>query len=74
MLIILCLLKIPDRATTKIPAKAKLAQLDFYGTALILPSTICLILALQWGGLTYSVSLNLPKMTWIRILSFSIVE
>jgi len=51
-------LKIPDRDTTKIPTKAKLAQLDFYGTALIVPGTVCLILALQWAGLKYPVSLK----------------
>jgi MFS family permease len=56
MVIILFLLKIPDRDTTKLPTKAKLAQLDFYGTALIMPGIVCLILALQWGGVTYPVS------------------
>lgn len=61
MLVILCFLKIADRDTTNIPAKAKLAQLDFYGTTMIVPGTVCLILALQWGGLTYSVSLNLIR-------------
>lgn len=55
MVIILFLLKVPDRETTKLPARAKLAQLDFYGTALIVPGSVCLILALQWGGSTYPV-------------------
>lgn len=61
MLVVLFLLKIPDRDTTKLPNKSKLAQLDFYGTALIVPGCICLILALQWGGLTYSVSKLLQR-------------
>ncbi|KAI1372458.1 MFS general substrate transporter [Hypoxylon crocopeplum] len=54
MVVILFLLKIPDRDTTNVPAKDKLAQLDFYGTALILPGTVCLLLVLQWGGSTYA--------------------
>ena len=32
---------------------AKLAQFDPLGTALFVPSIICLLLALQWGGTTY---------------------
>lgn len=59
ILIILFFLKIPDQDTTKTPTKVKLAQLDIYGTALIVPGIVCLILALQWGGSTYPVSLNL---------------
>ncbi|EXJ84091.1 hypothetical protein A1O3_04758 [Capronia epimyces CBS 606.96] len=53
MLAILFLLNIPKRETTNAPAKAKLAQLDVFGTALLVPGSVCLILALQWGGLTY---------------------
>ncbi len=49
------LLKIPQRPSTKLPLKAKLAQLDFFGTAFIVPGSICLILALQWGGAKYDV-------------------
>jgi hypothetical protein len=62
MMIILCLLKIPSRNTTKAPIIAKLAQLDFYGTALIVPGIVCLLIALQWGGLTYAVSSALLAM------------
>ncbi|KAJ9145512.1 MFS aflatoxin efflux [Pleurostoma richardsiae] len=54
MAVILFLLQVPDRETTKIPTKDKLAQLDVYGTVLFVPGCICLILALQWGGVTYS--------------------
>ncbi|KAF9871860.1 hypothetical protein CkaCkLH20_10794 [Colletotrichum karsti] len=52
-LVIIFLLRIPERETTKLSTKAKLAQLDFYGTSLLIPGTVCLLLALQWGGLTY---------------------
>lgn len=33
--------------------KEQLSQLDPIGTLLFLPSIICLVLALQWGGITY---------------------
>jgi len=33
--------------------RAKLRQLDMFGTAIFLPMIVCLILALQWGGLEY---------------------
>ncbi|KAF4470993.1 mfs aflatoxin efflux [Fusarium albosuccineum] len=53
MAVILFLLDIPDQDTKKLSTKGKLAQLDFPGTALIIPGCVCLILALQWGGLSY---------------------
>ncbi|KAI2465685.1 putative MFS aflatoxin efflux pump [Annulohypoxylon bovei var. microspora] len=54
MFVIAFLLHVPDRKTTKIPMKAKLAQLDAVGTTLLIPAVVCLLLALQWGGLTYA--------------------
>ncbi|KAI8307208.1 Efflux pump aflT [Colletotrichum sp. SAR11_59] len=53
-LVIIFLLKLPDREASTLSTKAKLAQLDFYGTSLLIPGTVCLLLALQWGGLTYA--------------------
>ncbi|XDG01864.1 hypothetical protein ABKA04_001479 [Annulohypoxylon sp. FPYF3050] len=54
MFVIAFLLHVPDRKTTKIPTKAKVAQLDAIGTTLLIPGVVCLLLALQWGGLTYA--------------------
>ncbi|KAK7966131.1 uncharacterized protein PG986_000408 [Apiospora aurea] len=34
-------------------ALAKLAQLDAVGTSVLIPGVVCLLLALQWGGLKY---------------------
>ncbi|ROV90262.1 hypothetical protein VPNG_09907 [Cytospora leucostoma] len=53
-LLIFFLLQVPDRETTHLPNRQKLSQLDFLGLAMLLPGTICLLLALQWGGLTYA--------------------
>ncbi|KAI1102406.1 putative MFS aflatoxin efflux pump [Jackrogersella minutella] len=53
MLVIAFLLHVPDRKATEIPTRAKLAQLDAIGTILLIPGVVCLLLALQWGGLTY---------------------
>ncbi|KAK8041186.1 major facilitator superfamily domain-containing protein [Apiospora phragmitis] len=47
------LLKIPDRDTTNAPLKEKLSQLDAIGTSVLIPGVVCLLLALQWGGLVY---------------------
>ncbi|KAL6247574.1 hypothetical protein RBB50_005920 [Rhinocladiella similis] len=38
----------------KAPLKEQIHQLDPLGTFFILPAVICLLLALQWGGTTYS--------------------
>ncbi|KAK9797632.1 putative Major facilitator superfamily (MFS) profile domain-containing protein [Seiridium cardinale] len=54
MVLIWFLLNIPGQETSKLPVKSRLAQLDFYGTALIVPGSICLIFVLQWGGSTYA--------------------
>lgn len=40
--------------STKAPLKEQIHQLDPLGTLFILPAVICLLLALQWGGTTYS--------------------
>lgn len=48
------LLKIPDRSTTHLPNRQKLAQMDFLGISVLLPCVVCLLLALQWGGSAYT--------------------
>ncbi|KAF4188550.1 hypothetical protein CNMCM7927_001245 [Aspergillus lentulus] len=54
MLVILVFLKIPDQPTAQAPLSEKIKQLDFPGTILLVPGTVCLLLALQWGGQTYA--------------------
>lgn len=58
MLAIVFFLKEPHRDTTQGPLEEKLKQLDFFGTSLLVPGVICMLLALQWGGQTYAVSAN----------------
>ncbi|KAL5393481.1 hypothetical protein DPSP01_000300 [Paraphaeosphaeria sporulosa] len=51
---ILLFLKVPDNEQTKLPTTQKLAQVDFPGSMFLLPGIVCLLLALQWGGQTYT--------------------
>ncbi|KAL7625627.1 hypothetical protein AAE478_004847 [Parahypoxylon ruwenzoriense] len=53
MVIIGFLLHVPDRESVKISVRARLSQLDAVGTTFLIPGVVCLLLALQWGGLTY---------------------
>lgn len=54
MVLLFFLLSIPDRDSTHLPTRQKLAQLDALGIFFLLPGVICLLLALQWGGSTYA--------------------
>ncbi|KAK7723292.1 hypothetical protein SLS63_008945 [Diaporthe eres] len=57
MVVVYLFLDIPDREETKLPLAKKLKQLDAPGTTVLVPGVVCLLLALQWGGQTYSVFL-----------------
>lgn len=50
-------LRVPDEDTMQLPLKKKMVQLDAPGTALVVPGVVALLLALQWGGQLYPVSL-----------------
>lgn len=62
MLVIAFLLNIPKKDAKKLSIRDKLAQLDVYRSTLIVPACVCLVLALQWGGLKYTVS----SSPWMR--------
>ncbi|KFZ02102.1 hypothetical protein V500_00432 [Pseudogymnoascus sp. VKM F-4518 (FW-2643)] len=47
------ILETPDLAANRPSLRGQLAQLDPLGTSCFLPSIVCLLLALQWGGSTY---------------------
>ena len=54
MIVIFLLLRVQDRETTKKPLRYKLKQLDGLGTAAFAPGSVCVLLALQWGGMDYA--------------------
>lgn len=56
MVFIFFLLQVPDRPNSKISFKEKLRQLNALGLLALLPGVVCLCLALQWGGTSYTVS------------------
>jgi MFS family permease len=41
-------------SSSTLTLKQKVAYLDMLGTSILIPAIICLLLALQWGGTTYS--------------------
>ncbi|ORY87889.1 major facilitator superfamily domain-containing protein [Protomyces lactucae-debilis] len=47
------LVKIPTTKST-LTVRQRLRELDLPGAAVLLPAIICLVLALQWGGVKYS--------------------
>ncbi|KAF3767097.1 MFS general substrate transporter [Cryphonectria parasitica EP155] len=51
---IACLFRIPDQKITHLRTRQKLAQLDGPGLLTLLSGVTCLLLALEWGGTTYS--------------------
>lgn len=60
------LLKVPDTKDVRLPLRAKLAQLDALGTTFLIPGVVCLLLALQWGGLEYA--WNSPRIIALLVL------
>lgn len=62
MLVIFFILDISGQDTTDIPLPEKLKQIDVIGTIFLIPSVVCLLLALQWGGQTYPVSAQLSPL------------
>ncbi|KJK74880.1 hypothetical protein H634G_09924 [Metarhizium anisopliae BRIP 53293] len=55
VLLMLFFLKLPHRPLASgLTWRQRIAEFDLVGTIFFLPSIICLLLALQWGGTTYS--------------------
>jgi hypothetical protein len=69
MVFVFFLLRVPDRSDTTDTLKHKLQQLNIEGLLALLPGVICLCLALQWGGFTYSVSFGprVPSTTFLLL-------
>lgn len=69
LLVIILVLRPPDQDLGGASLWEKLRQLDFAGTTVLVPGVVCLLLALQWGGVEYAVSLHLcplffPHSSW----------
>ncbi|KAF2464236.1 DNA repair protein RAD50 [Lindgomyces ingoldianus] len=61
--VLILFLRLPKRKEEeKVPLRTQIKKLDPIGTAVFLPSIVCLLLALQWGGTTY------PWSNWRIIL------
>ncbi|KAL4736631.1 major facilitator superfamily domain-containing protein [Aspergillus similis] len=56
MAIIVFILQLPEQNKSSKPTSLfdRIKQIDFIGAALLIPSIICLLLALQWGGNKYT--------------------
>ncbi|KAI8964656.1 MFS general substrate transporter [Daldinia sp. FL1419] len=72
------LLHMPDRSDTKHTLKSKLLQLNAEGQAVLIPGVICLCLALQWGGFTYSWNngriIALLVLAFVFLSSFMLIQ
>ncbi|CAI7623373.1 unnamed protein product [Penicillium pancosmium] len=77
LLVIFLFLRTPSLSTTT-TLKRQLIRLDPLGTALFLPCVICFLLALQWGGTTYSWSngriIALFVVAGVLFVAFAIVQ
>lgn len=79
LLIIVFFLHTPSPSTTTTTTlKRQLIRLDPLGTALFLPCVICFLLALQWGGTTYSWSsgriIALFIVSGVLFIAFALVQ
>ncbi|RSL95291.1 hypothetical protein CEP52_012165 [Fusarium oligoseptatum] len=78
MVVIQLLLNIPDQDKTKLSLKSKILQLDIYGTVLFIPGTVCLVLALEWGGLVHAWNdgrvIVLLVLAGLLLLGFAMVQ
>ncbi|KAF2107649.1 putative MFS multidrug transporter [Lophiotrema nucula] len=64
--VVMLVLRLPNRkAVERVPLVQRLRKLDPIGTMLFLPSIVCLLLALQWGGTTYEWSNWRLILLWI---------
>ncbi|KAK2022572.1 major facilitator superfamily transporter [Colletotrichum zoysiae] len=68
LLVIALVMTPPDQDLNDTSLWSKLRQLDFPGTAVFIPGVVCLLLALQWGGVEYA--WNNPRIIALLVLAF----
>ncbi|KNG81243.1 putative MFS multidrug transporter [Aspergillus nomiae NRRL 13137] len=78
LVLVSLLLQVPDRPGLRIPLKDKLRQLNILGLLALLPGVICLCLALQWGGTTYTWSeariIALLVLAFVLLIAFVLIQ
>ncbi|KAM0252253.1 hypothetical protein ACHAP5_001239 [Fusarium lateritium] len=71
-------LKVSDKKHESVPALEHITRLDPLGTFFFVPSMVCLILALQWGGSTYAWGswriILLLVLFGLTLVAFAIVQ
>ncbi|KAJ9134321.1 MFS general substrate transporter [Pleurostoma richardsiae] len=71
-------LRIPSESNSTDTLKDKLLQLNAEGLVALLPGVICLCLALQWGGFTYSWSdgriIALLVIAFVLLIAFVFIQ
>ncbi|KAF2131549.1 MFS transporter [Dothidotthia symphoricarpi CBS 119687] len=60
----------PERQYSHIPIKERLKYIDLAGAVFLICSIVCLLLALQWGGFTYSWK---NSKVWGTLLGFGLL-
>ncbi|KAK1982887.1 major facilitator superfamily transporter [Colletotrichum cereale] len=68
LVVIALIMTPPDQDLKTTSLWSKLRQLDFAGTTVFIPGVVCLLLALQWGGVEYA--WNNPRMIALLVLAF----
>ncbi|KAK3933911.1 MFS general substrate transporter [Diplogelasinospora grovesii] len=78
MVFVFFLLRVPNRSSTKDTLQHKLQQTNAEGLVALLPGVICLCLAMQWGGFTYSWNdgrvVALLVVAFVLLIAFILVQ
>ena len=62
--------KNPDRKHSKLTLKQKIQEMDLLGAFFLITAIVCLLLALQWGGITYPWR---NSKIWGNLLGFALL-
>ncbi|KAF2401209.1 MFS general substrate transporter [Trichodelitschia bisporula] len=68
--IVIFTFKNPERDFTHVSMKQKIKEMDFVGAFFLISAIICLLLALQWGGITYAWN---DSRVWGCMLGFGLI-